>query len=269
MFKRPAYLLCAAAMLLAVVLLCVPTRASARLKLVLRGLFVPFFGIGTLVDTGADRASLALLPRRYLIEQHAKLQREHERMAASFSRLEELERENRMLREAMNWRQKSGGNLKLARVVGRDPANWWCMIHIDMGQRHGVQANYPVLTQEGLVGRVADAGEFQSRVIMIGDPNCQVSAWVVEAGTNTGMIQGGAGSGTDGSWADLVYLPNDPALKTGMRVVTSGMGQVFPRGIPIGRIMELRSVGHGLYLEAKVKLGLDLNALTEVFVLAP
>lgn len=269
MFKRPAYLACAAAMLFAVLLLCLPARVSSRIKLVLSGVFVPFFGAAGLAEQGADRATLALLPRRYLVEQHAKLQKDHEKLSASAARIEELERENRVLREALGWKQKSGGNLKLARVIGRDPANWWRMIHLDLGHRHGVQANYPVLTPEGLVGRIADAGEFQSRVIMVGDPNCQVSALVVEAGNNTGMIQGGAGAGLDGSWADLVFLPNDPALKTGMRVVTSGMGQVFPRGIPIGRIMELRSVGHGLYLEAKVKLGLDLNQLSEVFVLVP
>lgn len=256
-------------MMFAVALLCLPSRAAGRVKLMLGGLFVPVFGLAGITQQAADRGSLALLPRRYLVEQHQKLAAENQRLSAQLSLFEESQRENQMLREALGWKRKAGGNLRLAQVIGRDPANWWRMIHIDLGQRHGMQPNLPVLTPEGLAGRIAEVGEFQSRVILIGDPNCHVSALVPESGVNTGIIEGGGAGGLDGSWADLVYLPNDSNLKTGMRVVTSGMGGVFPKGIPVGRIVELRSVGHGLYLEAKVKLGIDLNKLSEVFVLAP
>lgn len=269
MFKKPAYIACVSALLFAVLLLSLPDRVGERLKLAASSLFLPLFSLVGLSNQALEKSSEALLPRRYLLEQHEKLRVENQRLAALMLRTEELERENQALREALAWRKQTGWNLRLARITGRDPANWWKMVHIDLGARHGIQANAPVLTSQGLVGRVSEVGEYQSRVVLLGDPNCRVSTFIVEAQNNTGIVAGNSGAGFEGSWVDLTYLPNDPSIKAGMRVATSGMGGVFPRGIPIGHLVEIRSVGHGLYMEAKVRLGFDLNKLSEVFVMLP
>ena len=58
----------------------------------------------------------------------------------------------------------------------RDPANWWRTVQIDLGSRDGIQTNQPVLTAEGLVGRVSSVSYVSSQVVLIGDPNCRVSA---------------------------------------------------------------------------------------------
>ena len=269
MFKRPAYIACVTALLFAVILLCLPERASERLKVAAGAVFIPLFSLTGLAQQGADLGAAALLPRRYLIEQHEKLLLENQTLSSQLLRLTELERENQVLRDALGWRKQTGWNLRLARVTARDPANWWRMIHIDLGTKHGLKPNLPVLTSQGLVGRVAEVGDYYSRVVLLGDPNCKVSTYIVESQNNTGMIAGNSGSSFDGSWLDLTYLPNDPGIKPGMRVATSGMGGIFPRGIPIGHLVEIRSVGHGLYLEGKIRLGFDLNKLSEVFVILP
>ena len=66
-----------------------------------------------------------------------------------------IARENDQLRALLGWQRQAPWKLKLANVVMRDPANWWRTVQIDLGSRDGVRENLPVLTADGLVGRVS------------------------------------------------------------------------------------------------------------------
>jgi rod shape-determining protein MreC len=68
---------------------------------------------------------------------------------------------------------------------------------------------------------------------------------------------------------DLTHLPRNTNLKPGQTVCTSGLGGVFPPGIPVGTIIDWRTVGYGLYTEARVKLSADLNRSQELMVMLP
>ena len=68
---------------------------------------------------------------------------------------------------------------------------------------------------------------------------------------------------------DLSYLPRQSQLRAGQRIVTSGEGGVFPPGILVGYLVDFRSIGYGLYQEARVKVSVRMNALEEVFVKVP
>ena len=68
---------------------------------------------------------------------------------------------------------------------------------------------------------------------------------------------------------DLSYLSRSSPLRAGQRVVTSGQGGVFPKGILVGHIVDFRTIGYGLYNEARVRVAVKMNALEEVFVKLP
>ena len=68
---------------------------------------------------------------------------------------------------------------------------------------------------------------------------------------------------------DLSYLSRGSQLKPGAKVVTSGLGGIFPAGIHIGQIVDSRSVDYGLFTEARVKLAVDMNNLGEVWIVLP
>jgi rod shape-determining protein MreC len=176
-------------------------------------------------------------------------------------------RENSQLRSLLGWQQQAPWKLKLANVIMRDPANWWRTVQIDLGSRDGIQTNLPVLTAEGLVGRVSAVGYTRSQVVLIGDPNCRVSALVENPAHDMGIVS--AGGLLDTSLVDLTYLSGNASLKPGQNVITSGLGGVFPKGIPIGQVVDSRPVEFGLYTEARVKLAADLGALEQVWVLFP
>jgi cell shape-determining protein MreC len=85
-----------------------------------------------------------------------------------------------------------------------------------------------------------------------------------------GIISSGASSILDTSMADLTWVNNrQTAIKPGQRVLTSGYGGVFPKGILIGIVVDANSVGFGLYTEARVKLAANLGSLEEVWVKLP
>jgi rod shape-determining protein MreC len=104
-------------------------------------------------------------------------------------------------------------------------------------------------------------------VLLLGDPNCKVSALVENPAHDAGVIS--ASGPLDDSLVELTYLSGSANLKPGQSVITSGLGGIFPKGVPIGQIVDLRSVEYGLYTEARVKLNARLGALEQVWVLLP
>ena len=264
MFKQKHFLALGAVTLTALLLLSLPQRVTSRLKLALGSLFLPFSGLAaTAQQLPADVAD-NVLPRRELLQELARLQRENAELKVHALRDGTMEQENEQLRNQLGWQRTAPWRMKLANVVMRDPANWWRTVEIDVGSNQGVTNNLPVLTADGLVGRISAVWPTHSQVVLIGDPNCRVSALIDNPAHDVGVVN--AASTLDNTLADLTYLSGTAVLKPGQAVVTSGLGGVFPKGIPIGRVVDSRQVEFGLYTEARVKLGANLGTLEQVWV---
>jgi rod shape-determining protein MreC len=267
MFRKKNYLALGAVTLLALLILSLPPRVTAHLKLTIGSLFLPLFGLAnTTQQLPADLAN-SVLPRRELLRQIENFRTTNEVLEVQALQAAAIARENSQLRALLGWQQQGPWKLKLANVIMRDPANWWRTVQIDLGSRDGLRENLPVLTASGLVGRVSSVGLTRSQVVLIGDPNCRVSALVENPARDTGVIS--AGGVLDTALVELTYLSGNANLKPGQNVITSGLGGVFPKGIPVGQVVDSRPVEFGLYTEARVKLAADLGALEQVWVLFP
>jgi len=267
MLRKKHYFALGAVTLVTALLLCLPSGAVSHLKLAIGGLFLPLFGSVNAVRQLPDRAADALLPRGELLKKVESLQRENQQLKFQNSQAAFIARENDQLRAQIGWQRQQPWRLKPASIVLRDPANWWRTVQIDLGRRDGVTTNMPVLTSDGLVGRISSVGYARSQVVMVGDPGCRVSVRVVNPAHDMGVI--GPGGPLDNSLVDLSYLSGNANLKPGQQVVTSGEGGIFPPGINIGQIVDARQAEYGLYTEARVKLSANLGALDEVWVLLP
>jgi len=268
MSKRPQHVAFALVLLLVLALLVLPERTAAKLKLAVGGLFLPLFGLAGSAQGLADQGGQALVSRRALLRQVAQLQEENQRLRAQVQQGDLALRENNRLRQLLGWQQQSPWRLKPARVIARDTANWWQTVRIDVGQRDGVRPDSPVLTAEGLVGRVSEVAHTTSQVVLIGDPKCRVAVVVRETGEH-GVVSAASRGVLDHRLMDLTHLPRNSALKPGQTVYTSGLGGVFPAGLPVGAIVDSQSVAYGLYREARVKMAVDSSRLEEVMVLLP
>jgi rod shape-determining protein MreC len=271
MFRRPHYIALSTVLLAVLVILSLPTRTATQLKAAFGALFLPLIGLAASAQTLTDKVERSLVPRSLLEEQVGQLRRENEQFRLASLQWQEVASENDKLREAVSWAKSVPWKLKLSRLVLRDPTDWWRTIHIDLGHRDGVVTNLPVLTSEGLVGRVVHVAYSRSQVVLIGDPKCRVAAFV-ETGNKSGVdgiITSGASSILNPSIVDLTFVEGQPALKPGQTVVTSGLSGLYPRGIPIGEIIDASSVGYGMATEARVKLAADLRHLEHVWVMFP
>lgn len=188
---------------------------------------------------------------------------ENVQLALDNMHLREAARENARLRDALAFRS---GNRELelvaAEVIGRDPDQLYDAIVVNAGSRRGVAANWPVVTAAGLVGYVSEVGVSSSLVQLL--MRSPVSA-LVQNGRAQCMVYW-----VSGNRFRLRFLESSSQVEEGDRVISSGLGGRYPKGIPIGVLTEVRSQGrdplfHEVYLESYV----DFLRLEEVFIVRP
>ena len=277
MLRKPHYIAFGLLALAGLIFLSLPESASNRVKLTLTGLFLPLFGFTESTQSVARRAGNAVVPREDLIHELEQLRADKQKLEFNLAQTQEAARENDRLRRLAGYPARLPWKLKPARVIARDPANWWRTAFIDVGSKDGVRVDMPVITPEGLAGRVSAVGTTRSQVVLLGDQNCRVAALVRETSENGIVVPYAA----DPAIVTLTYLSRGTPVKPGQSIVTSGLelkpghqvlssglGGVFPRGIQIGEIVDVRNVGYGLHQEARVKLAVNLNALDHVWVVA-
>ncbi len=280
MLKKSHYIILFLVAVLAVALLKLPGEPIGKLKLALSGLFLPLFGLSSSTHGLIEETSDGLTPRRELQRQLEQLRRQTQEQEILLAQDAGLWVENARLRGIFGWPRQGRWKLKLARVIARDPSNWWRSLEIDAGAHDGVATNCAVLTGAGLVGRVQSVGPTRSQVILLGDPNLRVSA-IVLTNTNvrlsasvmtageTGVIVANSSQPQEDGLIDLDYLSGNSPVRPGQAVVTWGVAGVFPPDIPIGTIVDVRAKDYGLSTEARVKLAANLGALEEVWVMLP
>jgi rod shape-determining protein MreC len=268
MLKKPHYIILVLVVLLVVVFLRLPSETMGKVKLAISGLFLPLFGLTGSLHELTDHARASLVTKGQLTRENEELRLQNEELKIRLQQDSVIWSENERLRDLVGWPRQSVWNVRLGRVISRDPANWWRSLEIDLGSRDGIKANEPVLTSEGLVGRIQSVGQTRSQVILLGNPDLRVGA-IVQPSGETGVINSSSSNPQENNMVDLDYLSGSSTVRPGQNVVTWGEGGVFPAKIPIGTVVDLRTKDFGLATEARVKLAADLGALQEVWVMTP
>jgi rod shape-determining protein MreC len=151
--------------------------------------------------------------------------------------LEAVEVENAHLRALLDLEARNPAHdLEAARVVGAGLDPGVSVLRIDEGALDGLERGFPVLSGAGLVGRVLDVGWTTAEVQLVADPRVSVPAQILRTGAR-GRLRG-RGDGLDFGLVLSEVLRSDD-VRPGDRVVTSGLGGIYPPGIPIGRVTRL------------------------------
>jgi len=195
--------------------------------------------------------------------ENERLRDELQRARLELSRVAAVRARNRELERQLGFDADQPVRLVAARVVNRDFSTLPTSFLIDVGRRDGVRLNAPVVTDEGLVGKTVEVGPGASRVMLFTHPDFSASALLVGGDhLEYGIVR----PTPDG---DLeLYLPLRSASGPGARIVTSGYGGTFPRGIPLGEVVVIREDERlGLQKIGLVAPVVDLGRITTVFVL--
>ena len=192
------------------------------------------------------------------------LEEEVARLQSEVIRLAEFELENQRLTALLNYRQTMVRQYDFiaATVIGRDPGNWFGTITLNRGSRDGITENMTVLTPEGLVGRTIFVSQDTCEVLLITDPRSGVGA-LVQENRAPGIVEGTAASA---GLAKMVHIPNGSEVVFGQVVVTSGIGSIFPKAIPVGTVLGIKSEPSGLFKSADIQPYAPLDRLEEVLV---
>lgn len=206
-----------------------------------------------------------------LRERVGRLETENARLKAEQMLLRRFQEENIRLREMVGFQQDSPYRLLACRVVRRDPSTWWSALIINRGyvDEPSLALDQPVVSPRGLVGKIGEVGPYSSRVILLIDENCRISA-EVEGSRARGISVGASTVNRGTSRCRLTYVPRESPFQVGERVFTSGLGGTFPPGLLIGTVIEAPALSgdrnFGLFREGLIEPAVDLSNLDELFV---
>jgi len=216
----------------------------------------------TLIDLLKRECAGIIFYHRNMVEL-ASLNNEAENLRRRLFDLREVEQENLRLKNLLNFKQKSPLRLVSARVIASSPDSWSSSVIIDKGRHSGIRRGMAVINAQGLVGRVIESAEDNSKVLLINDPGQGVSS-IVQRSRQEGLV-----SGTLGANLIMRYLPDDAQIAVGDIIITSELSQVYPKGLLVGRVINIGKEFSGLSRYAVVKPAAELSSIEEVLVIIP
>ncbi len=156
-----------------------------------------------------------------------------------------------------------------ATVISRNPDQWEEKVIIDKGKKHGVQKNMAVITARGLIGKIVVVTDYHSTVELLSteNRNFRVSA-VIRSGTSDDQSAFGLIEGFDRERGELIMrrIDVDYEIEAGEKVISSGLGGIFPKGLPIGEVTEISTDDYGLTKMVYIRPAAQFSMLDHVMV---
>ncbi len=152
-----------------------------------------------------------------------------------------------------------------ATVVGREATNYRTVFTLSKGTLHGIEVNMPIITEEGLVGHITEVGATWSKAVLITETASAVGGYIERSGV-LGVVEGTYELRTDGV-CRMVYIEPDSDIRVGDKVLSSGMGGVYPRGIVIGRVTEISVDENTRTLTALIEPSADLESISKLMII--
>ncbi|MFN0122963.1 MAG: rod shape-determining protein MreC [Blastocatellia bacterium] len=194
---------------------------------------------GTVGDTWRHYFSL-----RDMRFENERLVAENAQLKADLINAREAEKRAANLENILNWRKTISWHTVTAQVVGRDANVWFNTVIIDAGTSAGITEGFPVVTPEGLVGRVIQASPLASRVLLLTDERHAAGAIIGQLSESRAL---GVVKGRSASLCEMKIISDAPKITAGELVVTSGQDGFYPQGIPLGRVSRVETGAGGSY----------------------
>jgi rod shape-determining protein MreC len=250
----------------------IPARNRERVQNGFVNLISPLLRKGADVDRTVRSYKGGTKTLRELEAENGKFKTENDGLRAENKALRGVEEENLRLKKALAYQDTSPFKLVPARVVGRSPSNWWHTIEVDKGAADGIEPLLPVLTPDGLVGRVVRVADQSSTVLLITDETCRVAGSVDGArdpekqGIVHVEVRGDRTASRFRPRMVMRYIIDRYAARPGQMIITSGAGEGFPPGVPVGRVVEWKP--QVLEGQAVLEPAVDFATLADVFIVA-
>lgn len=177
-----------------------------------------------------------------------------------------LEKENEWMRAYLGAKRANPGYSYCdANLIGSESGSYISTFTLDRGSTSGIEVGMPVITDDGIVGRVREVGLTFCRVSTVINYDSSIGAYIERSG-EVGLVNGDYERRRDGNCV-LEYLKFDADVEVGDRIYSSGLGSVYPRGLYIGEVTEVTGDAFSHTKIAVVKPAADLERLTKVMII--
>ncbi|MEZ0395152.1 MAG: rod shape-determining protein MreC [Anaerolineales bacterium] len=236
-----------------------------------------YFNVATRQAGRAAVSAQAWLSQRYLAlvdfltvprdlislrRENAQLRAEVARLQGQIVQLQQQVTETEILAALVNFaRTNPESDYRMANVIGRDPSPFLHYVIIDVGSSQGIRPGMPVVTEQGLVGRVEAVAAEAARVRLITDPASQVNVRLQGSETEALLIGSITGE------LSLEMIPQDVTVQAGDVVLTSGLGGGYPPNLLVGQVVTVRKFDYELFQQAVIQPTVDFSRLYYVLVI--
>lgn len=199
-------------------------------------------------------------------EENLELKETTEQQAQKIRELESYQQENQRLRALLELKENNADKDMIGcEVIAKEPGNWFDVFTVDKGENYGIKKNDVVITNNGLAGRVTEVGSTWAKVVAIIDTDSSVGALVSR--TQDIAIVDGDMTLADRGQCKLNAITSAASLVVGDEVETSGLGGIYPKGLLIGTVSEIKSDPSGYTQYAVIDTAVDFERLREVLVI--
>lgn len=194
--------------------------------------------------------------------ENKRLNVELDLLKVELRRLEEAHLENQRLRTLLSLPQQELYDAEAALLIGKDSSNWTQVAIINKGTSNGIKKGMPAVLGANLAGRVIEAHPFASKVALIVDCNSKIPAKILrsrEEGIVFGTVEGGR------AICKMKYLQD--TVEIGDEIISSGLGEIYPKGLLIGKVSAVEEDKDKLYKVAEITPAVDFSSLEELMII--
>jgi len=193
-------------------------------------------------------------------KQNDRLRKRLEAVVEKNNALKEMELSHERMRSLLDFQAMLKQQVVAAEVVGKDPSAWFKTVIINKGKQDGVNRGMPVVTPAGIAGLVTDVSHDFSKVLLVIDQNSAVDA-LGQATRARGIVKGDPSGGLI-----LEYILRRHDINRGDVIISSGLDNVFPKGLRIGYVQDVIKPNAGIFQQVLVRPYVDFERLEEVLV---
>lgn len=202
-------------------------------------------------------------------EENISLTKENIELKNKLLEYETLKKENDRLKEVLNYKEsKSDYNYIGCEIIGYSGESFLKGYIINRGENDGLQKDMVVISNKGLVGKITSTGSNWAIVESILSENIAVSVMVNSNRENIGILKGYV-NGTNKAITEIENIPMNSNIKEGDVIITSGLGEVYPKEIRIGEVVKIETDEIKVTKTAIVKPYVDFDKLEDLFVIVP
>jgi len=225
-------------------------------------LISPLQRIGSWTINGAEHGWGGYIGLRSAQKENDAMRAELDRLKVRNAELEGRALEADRLAALLNFHTAHADTPMIAaRVIGASPDSGSMVVNIDRGSRDGIRRDMGVITPDGVVGKIFAVYPDISQVLLMGDKDSGVGALLADTRTQ------GPVKGTGEPLLSLEYISSDEKVTVGETVLTSGQDRIFPKDLPVGKVVDFASDPKSPFMKIRVKPAAHLDRLEEVLVL--